>query len=106
MSSSTVSQLLYTGSGTVFSIAGKDVPKGEWKQVELPDQKNRVKFVTCDKTGSFSVIVDDKGASYFAGNNKKGENGEPGECRVAQDLTVLCVPHRSRGPATQDEEDK
>lgn len=81
------SQLLYSGNGAVFGISGKDVPKGEWKAVDLPDQKTRVKFVACDNTGSFSLIVDDKGATYFAGTNKKGESGEVGECTLE---FVLC----------------
>lgn len=60
----------------MFGMSGKDVPKGEWKAVEIPDEKAIVKYVACDHTGSFSVIVDDKGVAYFAGANKKGESGE------------------------------
>ena len=35
-------QLLYTGSGLVFGITSKDVLKGEWKEVALPDKNVKV----------------------------------------------------------------
>ena len=35
-------QLLYTGSGAVFGITSKDVSKGEWKEVALPDKNVKV----------------------------------------------------------------
>ena len=61
----------------MFGISGKDVPRGEWKVVELPDQKAHVQFCVSDNTGSFSLVVSDKGTIYFSGVNKKGEAGEP-----------------------------
>ena len=72
------SQLLYTGSGAVFGISGKDVPKGEWKAVELPDKNVKVEHCSCDNNGLFSLIISDKGVAYFGGLNRKGEAGEPG----------------------------
>ena len=35
-------QLLYTGSGLVFGSTVSDVPKGEWKEVVLPDKNVKV----------------------------------------------------------------
>ena len=35
-------QLLYTGSGVMFGLTSKDVPKGEWKEVALPDKNVKV----------------------------------------------------------------
>lgn len=35
-------QLLYTGSGLMFGITSKDVLKGEWKEVALPDKNVKV----------------------------------------------------------------
>lgn len=72
-------QLHYTGSGSVLGITGKDVPKSEWRAVELPDQKALVKYCASDNTGSFAVVVSDKGGVYFGGVNKKGEAGEARE---------------------------
>ncbi len=71
-------QLLYMGSGAVLGIAGKDVSKGEWKEVELPSKGAKVAHCACDNTGTFSLVVTDKGVVYFGGLNKKGEAGEPG----------------------------
>lgn len=71
-------QLMYTGSGHVFGVVGKDVPKGEWKMVELPDKNVKVEHCSCDNTGTFSLVVTDKGVVYFGGLNKKGEAAEPG----------------------------
>ena len=72
------SQLMYTGSGHVFGLIGKEVPKGEWKMVELPDKNVKVEHCSCDNTGTFSLVVTDKGVVYFGGLNKKGEAAEPG----------------------------
>ena len=35
-------QLRYTGSGVVFGNTSKDVSKGEWKEVALPDKNVKV----------------------------------------------------------------
>ena len=35
-------QLLYTGSGIVFGNTSKDVSKGDWKEVALPDKNVKV----------------------------------------------------------------
>ena len=59
-----------------FGITGKDVAKGEWKPVELPDPKAKVVYSASDFTGSYCHIVTDKGIVYFGGLNKKGESGE------------------------------
>jgi E3 ubiquitin-protein ligase MYCBP2 len=72
------SQLMYTGSGHVFGLIGKEVPKGEWKMVELPDKNVKVEHCSCDNTGTFSLVVTNKGVVYFGGLNKKGEAAEPG----------------------------
>lgn len=72
--------MFYTGAGLVFGITGKDVAKGEWKPVELPDPKAKVVYSACDFTGSYCHIVTDKGLVYFGGVNKKGESGEGREC--------------------------
>ena len=69
---------MYTGSGHVFGLIGKEVPKGEWKMVELPDKNVKVEHCSCDNTGTFSLVVTDKGVVYFGGLNKKGEAAEPG----------------------------
>ena len=69
---------MYTGSGHVFGLIGKEVPKGEWKTVELPDKNVKVEHCSCDNTGTFSLVVTDKGVVYFGGLNKKGEAAEPG----------------------------
>ena len=50
--------------------------KGEWKTLELPDKNVKVEHCSCDNTGSFSLIITDKGVAYFGGLNKKGEAGE------------------------------
>lgn len=71
-------QLMYTGSGHVFGLIGKEVPKGEWKTVELPDKNVKVEHCSCDNTGTFSLVATDKGVVYFGGLNKKGEAAEPG----------------------------
>ena len=71
---------MYTGSGHVFGLTGKEVPKGEWKMVELPDKNVKVEHCSCDNTGTFSLVVTDKGVVYFGGLNKKGEAAEPGVC--------------------------
>ena len=63
----------------MFGITAKDVPKGEWKPVELPDKNVKVEHCSCDNAGSFSLIVTNKGSIYFGGLNKKGEAGEAGE---------------------------
>lgn len=55
------------------------MPKGEWKEVELPSKGAKVEHCTCDNAGTFSLIVTDKGVVYFGGMNKKGEAGEPGK---------------------------
>ncbi len=62
----------------MFGITGKDIPKGEWKSLELPDKNVSVEYCSCDNAGSFSVVVSDKGVVYFGGVNRKGEAGEPG----------------------------
>lgn len=59
-----------------MGITGKDTPKGQWTEVELPDPKAKISQVACDNTGSFCLVVSDKGVVYFAGVNKKGESGE------------------------------
>ncbi|KAL5460457.1 hypothetical protein EMCRGX_G033908 [Ephydatia muelleri] len=69
-------KLLYTGSGSVFGLTGDDVPKGEWNPVELPDKGVKVEHSSCDNTGSFCLVVSDKGVVYFSGTNKQGESGE------------------------------
>ncbi len=69
---------MYTGSGAVFGLSQKDVPKGEWKEVELPDKNVKVEHCSCDNAGSFCLVVSDKGVVYFGGINKKGESGENG----------------------------
>ena len=69
---------MYTGSGHVFGLIGKEVPKGEWKTVELPDKNVKVEHCSCDNTGTFSLVATDKGVVYFGGLNKKGEAAEPG----------------------------
>ena len=68
--------MLYSGSGAVFGVTGKDVSKGDWKLLELPDKNVKVEQCSCDNTGSFSVVISDKGVAYFGGVNKKGEAGE------------------------------
>lgn len=73
-------QLLYTGSGSVFGISSKDIPRGEWKVLELPDKNVKVEDCSCDNAGTFSLVVSDKGTVYFGGMNKKGEAGEAGAC--------------------------
>lgn len=62
----------------MFGITGKDVPRSEWKALELPDKNVKVEYCSSDSTGAFSVIISDKGVAYFGGMNKKGEAGEPG----------------------------
>lgn len=62
----------------MFGATGKDVPKGEWKVLELPDKNVKVEHCACDNTGTFSLIISDKGVAYFGGINKKGEAGEAG----------------------------
>ena len=62
----------------MFGIVGADVPKTEWKVLELPDKNVKVDHCSCDNTGAFSLVISDKGVAYFGGNNKKGEAGEPG----------------------------
>ena len=69
---------MYTGSGIVFGLLGKETPKGEWKTVELPDKNVKVEQCSCDNAGTFSLVVTDKGVVYFGGLNKKGEAAEPG----------------------------
>ena len=78
-SSKSLFQLLYTGSGSVFGLTGSDVPKGEWHTLELPDKGAKVGHCSCDSSGSFCLVVSDKGVVYFGGTNKKGESGE-GTC--------------------------
>ena len=63
----------------VFGITGKDVPKGEWKEVTLPDKNVKVEHCSCDNAGTFCLVVSDKGAVYFGGLNRKGEGGEAGK---------------------------
>jgi alpha-tubulin suppressor-like RCC1 family protein len=75
----TSGKLLYTGSGAVFGITSKDVSKGEWKEVALPDKNVKVEHCACDNAGTFCLVVSDKGTVYFGGVNKKGEAGEPGD---------------------------
>ena len=65
-----------------FGITGKDVAKGEWKQIELPDPKAKVVYSASDFTGSYCHIVTEKGTVYFGGVNKKGESGESRKCIV------------------------
>lgn len=69
---------MYTGNGAVFGVTSKDVPRGEWRVLELPDKNVKVEHCACDSTGSFSLVVSDKGTVYFGGLNKKGEAGEAG----------------------------
>ena len=71
-------QVLYTGSGSVFGVTSKDVPKGEWRALDLPDKNVKVEYCACDSSGCFSLVVSDKGMVYFGGLNKKGEAGEAG----------------------------
>ncbi|CAI8051400.1 E3 ubiquitin-protein ligase MYCBP2 [Geodia barretti] len=75
----TSGKLLYTGSGAVFGITSKDVSKGEWKEVALPDKNVKVEHCACDNAGTFCLVVSDKGTVYFGGVNKKGEAGEAGD---------------------------
>ncbi len=63
----------------MFGLTGKDVPKGEWKALELPDKNVKVEHCSCDNIGTFSLVISDKGVAYFGGINKKGEAGEPGK---------------------------
>ena len=60
----------------MFGLTGDDVPKGEWNPVELPDKGVKVEHSSCDNTGSFCLVVSDKGVVYFSGTNKQGESGE------------------------------
>jgi len=69
-------KVLYTGSGSVFGVTSKDVPKGEWRALDLPDKNVKVEYCACDSSGCFSLVVSDKGMVYFGGLNKKGEAGE------------------------------
>ena len=63
----------------MFGVTSKDVPQGEWRALELPDKNVRVEHCSCDNSGSFCLVVTDKGTVYFGGLNKKGEAGEAGE---------------------------
>ena len=63
-----------------FGVTGKDVTKGEWKPVELPDPKAKVVYSACDVTGSYCHVVTAMGIVYFGGVNKKGESGESRKC--------------------------
>ena len=60
----------------MFGITDKDIPKGKWQPIELPDPKAKVAFYACDNAASFCMVVSDKGVIYFGGLNKKGEAGE------------------------------
>ena len=62
----------------MFGVSGKDVPKGEWKVLDLPDKNVKVEHCCSDKSGTYSLIISDKGVAYFGGINKKGEAGEAG----------------------------
>ncbi len=62
----------------MWGIQGKEVPRGEWKVVELPDKNVKVKHCSSDNAGSCSLVISDKGVAYFGGVNKKGESGEAG----------------------------
>ena len=77
-------QLLYQGSGICVGITGKDVPRGKWTEVEVPDPKAKISHLACDSTGSFCLVISDKGVVYFGGVNKKGEAGENGKCTPIQ----------------------
>ena len=66
-----LAQLLYTGSGLVFGITAKDVQKGEWKEVPLPDKNVKVEHCSCDNAGTFCLVVSDKGSVYFGGLDRK-----------------------------------
>ncbi|XP_011407139.1 PREDICTED: E3 ubiquitin-protein ligase MYCBP2-like, partial [Amphimedon queenslandica] len=76
MISTTTGKLYYQGSGVVVGVTGKDTPKGQWTEVELPDAKMKIESIAVDNTGSFCVLVTDKGVVYFGGVNRKGEAGE------------------------------
>ena len=65
--------------GVAVGVTGKDIPKGQWSEVELPDAKVKIASVAVDNTGSFCLVVSDKGVVYFGGMNKKGEAGENGK---------------------------
>ena len=69
-----------------MGVTGKDIPKGQWSEVELPDTKVKIASVAVDNTGSFCLVVSDKGVVYFGGVNKKGEAGENGKLIT----TVAC----------------
>ena len=73
---------MYQGSGIAFGITGKDVAKGSWAEVELPDPKAKIQQIACDNTGSFCLAVSDKGVVYFGGVNKKGEAAESRKCFI------------------------
>ena len=59
-------------------MTGKDTPKGQWSEVDLPDAKVKIETIAVDNTGSFCILITDKGVVYFGGVNKKGEAGENG----------------------------
>ena len=59
-----------------MGITGKDIPKGQWAEIDLPESKSKVEYCACDNSGSFCLLVTDKGTVYFGGVNKKGEAGE------------------------------
>lgn len=78
----------------MFGIVGTDVPKTEWKVLELPDKNVKVDHCSCDNTGAFSLVISDKGVAYFGGINKKGEAGEPG----SKDLHWIIYPSHLHPP--------
>ena len=80
---------MYTGNGSVFGVTGKEIPKGTWQELELPDKNVKVEYCSCENTGAFSLVITDKGVAYFGGLNKKGEAGEPGKLIVVTLFSVI-----------------
>ncbi len=60
----------------MFGITEKDVPKSEWKQLELPDPKVTISQIKGDHTGCYCLAISNQGVVYFGGTNRKGEAAE------------------------------
>ena len=86
-------QLFYQGNGSILGITEKDVPKGEWKKVELPEQHAKISFIQGDHTGSFCLAISDQGTVYFGGTNRKGEAAENRELCRCIDRLISCMIH-------------
>lgn len=69
----------------MFGIPSKEVPRGEWKALELPDKNVKVEHCSCDNSGTFCLVISDKGVAYFAGLNRKGESGEIGNRGILEE---------------------